>query len=581
MFERFSENARLAVFYAKVEARRTGYVAIEPEHVLMGLARADSPLIREASGGVVAPSSLKRLLRRAVMRPKPFRAGETSELVLTEVAADIMTSAQRESHDLGHPEVSTADLLRAVMKVVRSSSRCEDQGDERLRLALNSIDPDHLRAPAASGKPEGDFKGGGRRRPKSGHFNRYTEQAKRVVYYSNLDAMRRSAHEIASEHLLFALLFEDPELFRRLSPSDDVVGTMQVALDRALKERPVLEQTGSKVLPLSLSAKTILRGAVAEANRLEHHHVGTEHLLFAMLKSSPESERRGFRFLKRRRPIEVQILNDHGFTASRVRDRIATGSLTPQERPAAIAEKLVAQNRKYYIERHQYRPVLPGEFPRLDLDFYDQTAGALEREGFSVIGDFEDLTASEANPEHRRFYRALTGDGGKIVALMTHVRGSDFFEYIRHGRVTRPRSGKSVEFATEFNDGVIIATSAARELGLTGPALIQRQFISRDLPITEALAVHGARGREYVALHAEVVPTLIRTAAELEEHRHRITELTFVHRKSLGGGFYREELAAMFKSQGEEFIEALYRRIQDLTEETRGHDGVERGQRPR
>ena len=49
MFERFTECARHAIFYARYEAGISGAAKIEPDHLLLGLIRAD-PRIRETLG---------------------------------------------------------------------------------------------------------------------------------------------------------------------------------------------------------------------------------------------------------------------------------------------------------------------------------------------------------------------------------------------------------------------------------------------------------------------------------------------------------------------------------------------------
>ena len=44
MFERYTEVARRAIFFARYEASQFGASAIEPEHLLLGLSREDKPL---------------------------------------------------------------------------------------------------------------------------------------------------------------------------------------------------------------------------------------------------------------------------------------------------------------------------------------------------------------------------------------------------------------------------------------------------------------------------------------------------------------------------------------------------------
>jgi len=47
MFERYTEKAHRALFFARLEARRTGSRFIQPEHLLLGLIREDPELLLE------------------------------------------------------------------------------------------------------------------------------------------------------------------------------------------------------------------------------------------------------------------------------------------------------------------------------------------------------------------------------------------------------------------------------------------------------------------------------------------------------------------------------------------------------
>jgi ATP-dependent Clp protease ATP-binding subunit ClpC len=46
MFEKWTEKARRAIFFARYDALQLGGKSIEPEHLLLGLFREDKTLIR-------------------------------------------------------------------------------------------------------------------------------------------------------------------------------------------------------------------------------------------------------------------------------------------------------------------------------------------------------------------------------------------------------------------------------------------------------------------------------------------------------------------------------------------------------
>ena len=407
--------------------------------------------------------------------------------------------------------------------------------------------------------------------PRVALFEGYSDRAKRAIYFANIEAERIGALEIGIGHILLGVLDEDSLLFHSMLLNDSILATIRQAVEEPLIDTVSHSSPGKTYLPLSPSAKQAVLKATTLSRELGNNLVETEHVLLAVLKSS-ESEDWCFGILKGSKPTALKaltILNDNGLSAGKLLDRMATGSLSPEVRPTALGTKMFARLQKYYVPKHEYRAASPDEFPRLDIGFYDHIASILEGEGFSTIGDFEDLTASNAYPEHRRFYRTLFGDDGTIVALITHSRGSDIFDYMVWAKwLQSGRSGKSIHLETEFSDGLTIFTSNGADPRLTGPSLLEGRFISPGLSIVEVLAIHRARIAEYRESHPLTTPLAISTANDLEQHRHRVTELTSAHRKSLGGVYTREELTAMFKNRDGEFIEALYQRIRSLASES-------------
>ena len=50
MSERYTESARRALFFARYEASQIGSMTITPELLLLGIARADNPLMTRLPG---------------------------------------------------------------------------------------------------------------------------------------------------------------------------------------------------------------------------------------------------------------------------------------------------------------------------------------------------------------------------------------------------------------------------------------------------------------------------------------------------------------------------------------------------
>jgi uncharacterized protein YbbC (DUF1343 family) len=115
-------------------------------------------------------------------------------------------------------------------------------------------------------------------------FERYTEKARRVIFFTRYEAAQYGASQIATEHLLLGLLREDAPLFARFLPGAD---NLQDTFRRELKRRtPTLREkiANSNELPLADTTKRALADAHEESLQLGHRHIGTEHLLLGLLR---------------------------------------------------------------------------------------------------------------------------------------------------------------------------------------------------------------------------------------------------------------------------------------------------------
>jgi hypothetical protein len=113
-------------------------------------------------------------------------------------------------------------------------------------------------------------------------FERYTEKARRAIFFARYEASSFGSPYIDSEHLLLGLLRESKALSHKLFS-----GT-SFTVDNIRKEieghTTVREKIPTSVdVPLSNESKHILHHASEEADRLGHKHIGTEHLLAGML----------------------------------------------------------------------------------------------------------------------------------------------------------------------------------------------------------------------------------------------------------------------------------------------------------
>jgi len=111
-------------------------------------------------------------------------------------------------------------------------------------------------------------------------FERYSEKARRVIFFARYEASQFGSPVIDTEHLLLGLLREDNSLRRWLPKADSEIIRRRVE-EHAQKLLP----TSTAVdLPLSDAAKRVLKHAADEAERLANKHIGTEHLHMGLLE---------------------------------------------------------------------------------------------------------------------------------------------------------------------------------------------------------------------------------------------------------------------------------------------------------
>jgi len=70
MFERFTETARRAIFFARYEASQYGSPYIETEHLLLGVCRED-PTVREIFKDTDSDSEIRSDIERHTTRKEP------------------------------------------------------------------------------------------------------------------------------------------------------------------------------------------------------------------------------------------------------------------------------------------------------------------------------------------------------------------------------------------------------------------------------------------------------------------------------------------------------------------------------
>jgi ATP-dependent Clp protease ATP-binding subunit ClpC len=120
-------------------------------------------------------------------------------------------------------------------------------------------------------------------------FERYTEKARRVIFYARHEAGQSGSPQLESEHLLLAILRESKAMPEG-SQRPDISGALLVRHKKLIRKRieartTTREQVPTSVdMPLSNECRRVLGYASEEADRLSHERIGIDHLLLGLLR---------------------------------------------------------------------------------------------------------------------------------------------------------------------------------------------------------------------------------------------------------------------------------------------------------
>jgi ATP-dependent Clp protease ATP-binding subunit ClpC len=148
-------------------------------------------------------------------------------------------------------------------------------------------------------------------------FERYTEKARRVIFFARYEASQFGSPDIGTEHLLLGILREDKALTNRFLRSHASVESIRKQIEG---HTVIREKVSTSVdLPLSNESKRVLAYAGEEAERLTNQHIGTEHLLLGLLREE--------------KCFAAQILMERGLRLTQIQEELRRKSHEPMQAP--------------------------------------------------------------------------------------------------------------------------------------------------------------------------------------------------------------------------------------------------------
>jgi ATP-dependent Clp protease ATP-binding subunit ClpA len=300
MFERYKQRARRAIFFARYDAGRLGVQQIESEHLLLGLAREDEPLLtRFLTSGVSSDSIRTQVLVRAQVGEEfPIAV----DLPLSQACKHALTSAAEEADRLGDPQIGTEHLLLGLLGVedCLAAQMLRERGAEietiRTQLAANPAPPepaDTRQNPLFASLLEKARLGVSARENSSKiGFERYTGRGRRSVFFARYEAGQSGSPTIESGHLLLGALREIGLWYELFLPAPGSLDAIRAAVERdvAHSVRVSSNREGSSIagsnvdLPLSDETSRALAYAAEEAEQMNQSRIGPEHLLLGLLR---------------------------------------------------------------------------------------------------------------------------------------------------------------------------------------------------------------------------------------------------------------------------------------------------------
>lgn len=166
-------------------------------------------------------------------------------------------------------------------------------------------------------------------------FERFTDQARRVLVHAQEAALELYRHEIGDDLLLIGIAAQQDATAAR------ILAEAGASLDRVQERIPAAARDPKKAhfghIPFTPAAKTVLEGALHESSLAGSPYIGVEHLLLALIKLDGAG---------------ANVLRELGVNVDDLRDRVAsaegdTGMVeetqaTPWSTPKADAETQLA-----------------------------------------------------------------------------------------------------------------------------------------------------------------------------------------------------------------------------------------------
>jgi ketosteroid isomerase-like protein len=277
-------------------------------------------------------------------------------------------------------------------------------------------------------------------------FERYTEKARRVIFFARYEASQYGSPYIETEHLLLGLLREDPSLVRRFLGPDSGAANIRTDIESHIPRREPIPTFVE--VPLTEDCKKLLKFAAEESERLAQRRVETGHLLLGILRVEGS--------------LASRLLRERGVKLEAVREQLAgppvlSASVNAVSRPNTTAIATL-DNFLAGFKWHNWEQLAP--FFAQNAQFIDAT-GKCWKGGQEIEKQFEVLFATYAK-KNVRFLLENTDDVGPAACLVASI----LWENVTIGTVSKSSVHRmTVILAPERQDWAIFFVQITPVLG--------------------------------------------------------------------------------------------------------------------
>jgi ATP-dependent Clp protease ATP-binding subunit ClpA len=305
-FDKFTERARRVLRLAQEEAQRFQHNYIGTEHLLLGLVREDEGVAAKVLHDLgVDLQKVRSSIEDIIGRGDRIVLGEIG---LTPRAKQVIELSVDEARRMNHHYIGTEHLLLGLIRegegiavgVLESLGVNLEQARRQTLVVLSGggqggvqeprqeeteeveiPDQDKDRAINLESVQDEDDRPPGSTRGQMDRFNKFSVRARRVMESAQQEAEHFHHPYIGTEHVLLGLVRENKGI------AAQVLLNLGVEADNVRSAVESIIGGGSSivlgVVGLTPRAKRVIELSVDEARRLNHHYIGTEHLLLGLV----------------------------------------------------------------------------------------------------------------------------------------------------------------------------------------------------------------------------------------------------------------------------------------------------------